>query len=365
MKSGTKKYLFLLFGIFALFLCIYYWQTVSGILGTAFASMIPLLGGLATAYVLNILVEFYERHFFPAGKKKVIVKYRRGICIFMAVLSVVLFTAAVILMVVPQLLECVTVLLEKVPGAIEKALLAACEAGILTEGTFSVASDTDWQACVNEIANALTGSMGGVMEKGSNLFAGVFQAFLGVVFALYIVSGKEKLKGQCKRVMSVYLGREQCVKICHILAVLDDCFHKFVVGQCMEAVLLGVLCGAGMWILRFPYALMIGTLVGVTALIPVLGAYIGAAVGAVMMLTISPMKALLFLIYIVILQQLEGNLIYPRVVGSSIGLPGIWVLAAVTIGGGVAGVPGMLAGVPLAAAAYRLLREQVNERVRG
>ena len=148
----------------------------------------------------------------------------------------------------------------------------------------------------------------------------------------------------------------------YVLNTVNGCFRRFVVGQCTEAVILGLLCMAGMLLLGFPYATMVGTLIGFTALIPVAGAYIGAGVGAFMIFTASPVKALLFLLFIAVLQQLEGNLIYPRVVGASIGLPGVWVLAAVTIGGGVLGVGGMLLAVPLAAAAYQMLREDVRRR---
>lgn len=147
----------------------------------------------------------------------------------------------------------------------------------------------------------------------------------------------------------------------YVLSVLNDSFHKYIVGQCTEAVILGVLCTIGMLILGLPYATMIGALIALTALIPVAGAYIGAGVGAFMVLTVSPIQAVIFLVYIVILQQLEGNLIYPRVVGSSMGLPAIWVLVAVTIGGGVMGIPGMLLGVPLAATFYRLIRDDVKK----
>ena len=143
---------------------------------------------------------------------------------------------------------------------------------------------------------------------------------------------------------------------------MNGCFRRFLVGQCTEAVILGLLCMAGMLLFRFPYATMVGALIGFTALIPVAGAYIGAGVGAFMIFTVSPVKALLFLVFIVVLQQLEGNLIYPKVVGSSIGLPGIWVLAAVTVGGGILGIFGMLLAVPLAAACYQMVREDVRKR---
>src|SRR5699024_8175623 len=150
--------------------------------------------------------------------------------------------------------------------------------------------------------------------------------------------------------------------MCVVLKTAHDTFTKFIVGQCTEAVILGTLCTIGMLLFRFPYATMIGTLIGATALLPVVGAYLGAAVGAFMIFTIDPLKALGFLIFIAILQQLEGNLIYPRVVGSSVGLPGIWVLAAVTVGGGLGGIIGMLLAVPVTATLYKLLQKDVQKR---
>lgn len=152
------------------------------------------------------------------------------------------------------------------------------------------------------------------------------------------------------------------IKIKYVLSILNTSFHKCIVGQCAEAVILGVLCTLGMLILGLPYATMIGALIALTALIPVAGAYIGAGVGAFMILTVSPVQAVIFLVYILILQQVEGNLIYPRVVGSSMGLPAIWVFVAVTLGGGVMGIPGMLMGVPLVATVYQLVKEDVKEQ---
>ncbi len=162
--------------------------------------------------------------------------------------------------------------------------------------------------------------------------------------------------------MNCYLRLSWKDRILHAAELLNTCFHRFIVGQCVEAVILGVLCTLGMLIFRFPYAGMIGTLVGVCALIPIVGAYVGAFVGAFMILSVSPIKALLFLIFLVILQQIEGNLIYPRVVGSSVGLPGIWVLVTVAVFGALFGVTGMLVGVPLAAAVYRAIGSGVRRR---
>ena len=179
---------------------------------------------------------------------------------------------------------------------------------------------------------------------------------------LEILTGKEKLKRQFTRLSGAYLGDSWQNKAWPVLGVANECFHNYIVGQVVEAIIIGVLCAVGMWALRLPYAPMVGTVVGFTALIPVFGCYLGAAVGALMCLAVSPMKALIFLVFICILQQLEGNLIYPRVVGTSLGLPGIWVLAAVTVGGGMGGIGGMLLSVPLAATIYKLTSMDVRDR---
>lgn len=195
----------------------------------------------------------------------------------------------------------------------------------------------------------------------SSVVSGVVTAIVSIIFAIYILTGKEKLGQQGNRLMHRYMKPRWCEKFTYVLSVLDRCFHKYIVGQCTEAVILGILCMVGMWILRLPYAPMIGALIGFTALIPVAGAYIGGGVGAFIILMESPIKAGIFLVFLVVLQQFEGNIIYPRVVGSSIGLPAIWVLAAVTVGGGLMGILGMLLAVPVAATIYTLLKNDVNQ----
>jgi len=220
---------------------------------------------------------------------------------------------------------------------------------------------------INQIIGVLTSGIGSAAEilitSVSSVFSGVVTALLSAIFAIYILAGKEKLADQFLRLGNRYLKPAWMGKVRYVVDTMNDCFHKYVVGQCIEAVILGGLCTVGMLILQLPYALMIGAVIAFTALIPVAGAYIGGAIGAFIILMESPVKALIFLIFLVVLQQLEGNIIYPRVVGSSLGLPAIWVLAAVTVGGGVMGIPGMLLGVPLAATVYRLIRNDVNKAV--
>ena len=206
--------------------------------------------------------------------------------------------------------------------------------------------------------------MGSLVTFVSAAFSTVFSVFASFVFAVYLLSGKETLTAGLNRVVNAYIKPEKVRGgLKRVFSVLDDCFHRFIVGQCTEAIILGVLCIVGMTIFRFPYATMIGTLVGFTALIPIAGAYIGAAVGAFMVFTAdSLIGAALFIVFIVVLQQLEGNLIYPRVVGASIGLPGIWVLVAITVGGAVGGIVGMLVGVPVFAAIYKLVKSDLQDR---
>ena len=185
---------------------------------------------------------------------------------------------------------------------------------------------------------------------------------VALIFAIYLLAGREKLFAQFQTLAKTYLKETWYRRTALVLSTAHDTFSRFIVGQCTEAVILGALCTAGMFLFRFPYAAMVGTLIGATALLPVVGAYLGAFVGAFMIFTVSPLQAVGFLVFIAILQQIEGNLIYPRVVGSSVGLPGIWVLCAVTIGGGLSGIIGMLFAVPLTATVYKLIRQDVRKR---
>lgn len=351
--------------VFALYLCIHYWPWVSGFAGTLVGAAAPLFIGGVIAYVINIPMSFYEKHFFPKTKKTGLIKARRPICMLAAFLSLVVIIAALIRLVVPELAASVELLVSQIPGVVDSFLGWLEDSKLITEESLEPFRNVDWQTKLEQILSVLTTGVSSVMGTAvnvvSSVFSGIVTSFLAAIFSIYLLAGKEKLKRQFDRMMTRYMKGSLCAKIKHVLSVLNDCFHRYIVGQCTEAVILGVLCALGMVILGIPYATMTGAVIAFTALIPVAGAYIGAAVGALMILTVSPMKAVVFLVFLVIIQQVEGNLIYPRVVGSSMGLPAIWVLAAVTVGGGVMGIAGMLLGVPLAAALYRLLRESVNQ----
>ena len=349
---------------FLLFLAITYWSVACKLAGTAIGAAAPLIIGAVIAYLVNILMARYEKWFFPRSQRKFVRVIRRPLCMTAAFVTLVAIVALVVALIVPQLYSCVMLLLAKVPPFIREVIAWVEKYDLLSEEYLSQLKDIDWKSRLGQIFDIVTSGVGSVMDvvitTVTSLFSGVVTAVISIIFSIYILASKERLGMQILRLMRRVMSEKWYGRSFHLLNVVNDSFRGYIVGQCTEAVILGVLCALGMWILQLPYAAMIGALVAFTALIPVAGGYIGAGVGAFMILTESPIKALIFLVFILVLQQLEGNLIYPKVVGSSIGLPGIWVLAAVTVGGGVMGITGMLIGVPIAAAAYKLLGEWIN-----
>ena len=293
-------------------------------------------------------------------------------CLVLAYASLIGIVVLIVRMILPELIQSVTLLLEELTPLLRQLSIKLNDLSpdqlAALSGMFAADGTVNWQELATKVVNFVLAGLGGVMGSLVSLISATvsaaFTAIVSVIFSIYLLTEKENLSRQGALLMKTYLKPSWYSRLLYFLETLHNCFRRFVVGQCTEAVILGLLCMGGMLLFQFPYASMVGTLIGFTALIPVAGAYIGAGVGAFMIFTVSPLKALLFLVFISVLQQLEGNLIYPKVVGSSIGLPGIWVLAAVTIGGGVLGIGGMLLAVPLAATFYQVLRDDVAKRNR-
>ena len=351
--------------IFLLYLAVHYWQTAANLVSTLVGAALPLIIGGVVAYLVNILMANYECRWKDNPKKPGLIKLRRPVCMLLAFLTLVAIVALVCGLIIPQLVDCVGLIIAELPGVMADAIDLAEQWKLFSPEVLASLESIDWNEQIGKLVGVVTSGIGDVVSlvvsAVSSVFSFLVTTLLSLIFSIYLLSGKEELASQVDRLAKRYIGSRFYGKLVYFLHTLDDCFHRYIVGQCTEAVILGALCAVGMGILRLPYALMVGALVAFTALIPVAGAYIGAGVGAFMILTVDPFKALIFLIFIVVLQQLEGNLIYPKVVGSSMGLPGIWVLAAVTVGGGLAGVVGMLLGVPLAAALYRIIRDDVRK----
>lgn len=201
-----------------------------------------------------------------------------------------------------------------------------------------------------------------IVEITANFISGVATAFIGIALSIYIISGKDRLLSQCRRLFRVYVPQSFHAPVKSLLQTIIQVFEDYIAGQCKEAFILGVLCFCGMTVLNLDYAGLISVVITFTALVPILGAYIGGAIGVLLLLFISPGKALLFLVFLIVLQQFEGNVIYPRVVGRKIGLPGIWVLVAISVGSVIMGIWGMLIGVPLTTILYQLIQKNVRKR---
>lgn len=363
MKLTWKDCLKVGVSVFVLYLAVHYWQSAANFVATLFGAALPLIIGGIVAYLVNILMDNYERRWKDNPKKPWLGKLRRPVCMLLAFLTLIAIVVFICVLIIPQLGECFGLILDELPGFMEDAVALAQDWNLFTPEVLEKLETIDWNAQISKLLGFVTSGIGDVVgvvvSAVSSIFSFLVTALLSIIFAIYLLSGKEQLAAQADRLAKRYLPNSIYSKLRYFLNILDDCFHRYIVGQCTEALILGGLCALGMAILGLPYALMVGALVAFTALIPVAGAYIGAGVGAFMILTVDPIQAVIFLVFLVILQQLEGNLIYPKVVGSSMGLPGIWVLAAVTIGGGLAGIVGMLLGVPLAAVAYRIIKDDV------
>lgn len=364
-KIEWKNLLKIGLAVLVVYLAIHYWGKISGFIALSVSAASPIFAGLIMAYAINILMTFYERHFFKKSTKKGVIKLRRPLCLTGAVITLAGIIALVLCLVIPQLAECVKMVIDYVPTAIDMLVKKLETFDVVPDDIINSLSSIDWKSKIGELTTTISSGVGNIIGVAfaavSSVFSVASTIVIGFIFALYLLLDKDRLTTQLRLVIEKFLPERVIEKGNHILGIANDCFHKFIVGQCTEAVILGSLCMVGMLVLRLPYAPMIGALVAFTALIPIVGAFIGAGVGAFLILMVSPSKAVIFLIFIIVLQQIEGNLIYPRVVGSSMGLPGIWVLAAVTVGGGVMGIPGMMIGVPLMAVIYKLVKENINE----
>lgn len=332
-----------------------------------FGSVIgPLIAGGAIAFILNVPVRALEKRVFRKGKPGV----RRVFSILLTLLLVLIVVALLLLIVIPELVQAIEQLATSMPGFLDSIRSFGESLGekYPDMGFWLDELNISWSTLRDEILAFLKRSsttlVGSTVGLASSVISGVVNFILGLVFSIYMLARKEQLSRQFKRLLFAYVDEERAKKVLHAGHLVNVTFSKFVAGACTEAVILGLMFLVTMLIFRFPYAVLVAALVSVSALIPIVGAFIAAIVGMLLMLVANPMQAVWFLVLFLVLQQIEGNLIYPRVVGDSIGLPALWVLAAVMVGGNLFGVLGMLAGVPFAAVVYVLLRETVGQRMK-
>lgn len=330
--------------------------------------LMPLIIGMVMALILNVPMKSMEKYLFAHTTRPRLKKLRRPLAIVFSFLIVLAIITGISVLVLPELANALSIIVNNIINAIDK--LAKMEETVdytsIPFGDYLKNLDIDWNSIRRELEQFARNQGGAIMttaiEKMGSVVGGVINSLIGIAFSIYMLFHKETLQRQILRLLHAWAPHKIESPVIHIASVFGETFRLFISAQTTEAIILGSLCTLGMVILRLPYAPMIGALVGVTALIPVIGAFIGTIVGAFMIITVDPVKTLIFVIFLLILQQIEGNLIYPKVVGSSIKLPAMWVLAAVAVGGSLGGPLGMLIGVPTTSALYTLLREATEKR---
>jgi len=348
----------------AVYLIIFSWPAVIRFLAELFGALKSFVRGLVVAYVVNILMSFYERHYFRRSSAAWAQKSRRPVCLLLAFLSLIVIISLIASVVIPGVTKSINIIVNGSPAAVQNLMENDLVQKHLPQ-VYLWLKSLNWDNLVSQLSNFIRNNYSSILGTVSTAASGIVSFFIGIIFSIYLLMGKEKLKLQLKMVLERFLPGKFTKKLYYFLSVMNHSFHSFIVGQVTEACILGSLCTTGLLLLRIPYAPIIGVLIGFSAFVPVFGAYIGAAVGTLMIITDTPSKAVTFLIFLVLLQQFEGNFIYPRVVGSSIGMPGLWVLAAVTVGVGVGGIPGMLIAVPFTAGIYRMLKDDLKKHPSG
>lgn len=362
-KKEIKRYIFIAILAVAVCVVVQNFSLIQGFAEIAVSALKPLFIGCIMAYIFNIIMNFFEKHYFPKKDSGFIYKSRRPVCLILSFAIAIALIALILNIIIPEIVSAIKLISAEIPPLFvstkDWALKKLEEYPDIYNELSSIELDTASMAA--KLTDGAFGLFSSVISFIGAVTATVTNILLGTIFAIYLLLRKDKLASDVRRFMKLYLSENAGRRINHFCSVAHQTFTGFFIGQFIEAIIIGSLTFIGASILRLPYAAMTGTIVGVTALIPIVGAFVGAGLSAFIICTESPKQALLFLVFLVILQQIETNAIYPKVVGSSIGLPGIWVLASVTLGGGICGIMGMILGVPLAATVYKLYFEYVSQ----
>lgn len=364
MKLNKKDIRFLILYTVLLIFGFIYIKEIFSILKYIIKIFMPFIIGIMIAFVLNVLVGVIENKWFE--KLNWNKNTKRAVSLTLSIFIVIGFFIILMLLIIPNLQDTIVIFANNIPDYLSnlKELLLKLNVSnnVINDimETLSNLGDTAKEYVLNNSGKVIEATFG----IASNVLNAFVNVFIGIVFAIYFLIDKEKISRQFNNIMKAYLPSKSCYKIIDIAELSNRVFANFVSGQCLEAIIIGVLCFFGMIILRLPYVGAISVLVGFTALIPVFGAFIGTIIGAFLIFMVNPLQAVIFVIFIIVLQQLEGNLIYPHVVGKSVGLPGIWVLVAVTIGASINGILGMLLSVPLVSIIYSVLKTDVNLKLK-
>ena len=371
-KKNVRIILFIILLSGTIFLCVNNLGTVLKFAGGIVSVFMPFIVGLCIAFVTNVLLRPLERLWDKIPNKKpfrALKKIKRPVCLVATEVIIIGALFVLAFMIIPEISRTIALIADAIPDFMKQVEKWWQDFNIFL-GEHSITLP-ELELDLNELATTVSSFLSeldlSIVDKTvdftGSLFSGVFNAVLGFVFSLYVLAEKEKLGENLIKTLNALFSEKKVAKLREISALSNKAFTAFVTGQLTEALVIGLLCFIGMLILRMPYSVAVSVLVGFTALIPVFGAFIGTGIGALLILMVDPMKALWFIIFIIILQQLEGNLIYPKVVGKSVGLPGIWVIMVVTVSGSLFGIGGMLVSIPAFTVIYTLARQAINRKL--
>ena len=363
ISKRTKNLLFIITYATILILIIINFESVMNYLGNFMGLFSSFFVGIAFAFILNNPCMSIERFL----NKQIDFKKKSTGRVISVAITYVIFVFIVILLiwfVIPQLFQSIQGLISNLGTYFSNFQILLNNITAFFE--IEPIDVSDFSSFISNSIDKLISGVSDVLSQiitiTTNVISVIINLFLSIIFSIYILTGKEKLINNAKRILQTYFSDKVYDKIYYVYGIVVDVFNKYIVGQFTEALILGVLCFIGMIIFRFDYPLLISVIIGVLALVPVVGAYIGGLISFLLLLLISPVKAIWFIVFIVVLQQFEGNVIYPRVVGSSVGLPAIWVLLSITVGGGLAGPIGILLAVPTTSVFYILIKDDVKRR---
>ena len=370
-KENMRKIRELIVFTIVILMALWKYTLVVDVLGFVLNIIFPFLLGGAIAFILNVPMSFLERQIFRNGDagEKPMQRIARPCSLTLTILCVIGIIALVMFVVIPQLGSTFVSLGKSIQDFMPSAILWMEELFHNNEEIMELLGDLnmDWDKILDSVVSFFKSGAGNVlnstMSAAKSIINSVTTFFIAFVFACYILLQKEKLNVQMKKILYAYLPKRIVEKMLDVCSLTYRTFSSFLTGQCVEALILGFMFFVVMGIFRLPYALLVGILIAFTALIPIFGAFIGCIVGAFLILMVNPVQAFTFVVMFLVLQQIEGNLIYPKVVGNSVGLPSIWVLAAVSIGGSLMGVVGMLVFIPLVSVIYILFRGDVYKRL--
>lgn len=376
-KTQMKKIIFLIVFSVLLIAMFQHFKTFKQIYNFLINVTMPFVSGLCIAFIINVLMKLIENNLFKfllkpskSGKsRKTLPKLKRPVSLILSYIIIFGLIGFLIFLLIPQLQNSISIIADRLPDYIENVKVYITDLFKKYNITPKKIQNFkfDWNKIYDYISNykikdahSMFGKTLGITSSIFNVF---FNLFFGLIFATFVLINKEKLAIQSKKFFFAYFKKNKVDFFLDICSITNKSFTKFITGQCIDALIIAILCFIGMVVLKIPYPALVSTIIGFTALVPVIGAFIGTIIGVLLIILVSPIKTLWFVIFIIILQQLETNLIYPRVVGKSVGLPAIWMIVAATVGGSLFGITGVILSVPIVSIIYTLLRESTHKRL--